>query len=317
MTKSNLSQSESDEIQILLATYQGARFLQAQLDSIAAQSHTNWRLVVSDDGSRDATRDLVREFARQQGQERVELIEGPRKGATQNFLNLIHCASSDRMLAFCDQDDVWHPEKLARAAVSLSRISGPAHYAARTTITDQDLRPVAESRRFSRPLALRNALVQACMAGNTSVFNRSAAALLKAGVRAAQFANVESHDWWAYQLTSGAGATLIHDPAPALLYRQHGAAEMGRNDTTSAMVKRLGKLFAGDFGRWVHANLAALTACRDLLTPDSRTLIDDVRNALTRPGPAAAYRLHRLGLYRQTRAGTVALLGATASGRLR
>lgn len=305
------------EVQILMATYQGGRFLQEQLHSIGAQRYTNWRLFVSDDGSWDNTRDLVASFAAQVGHGRVHLIEGPRQGATQNFLHLIQQAPENRMLAFCDQDDVWHPDKLAFAVESLGEIKGPAHYAARTIITDEKLAPVAQSRRFNRPLTFRNALVQACMAGNTSVFNPDAAALLKSGVEAARLAKIESHDWWAYQLTSGAGAAIIHDPRPMLMYRQHSQAEMGRNDTISAMAKRLGKLFAGDYGSWVGANLAALSQCRALLTTENRQVLDGVVAALQCRGPFAAQRLRRLGLYRQTTAGTVALLAATTMGRLR
>ncbi|MDB6176658.1 glycosyltransferase family 2 protein [Paracoccus sp. Z330] len=305
------------EVQILMASYQGARYIQEQLNSIATQAYPHWRLFVSDDGSQDDTRRLIANFADTHGHRRIHLIDGPRQGATQNFLHLIRMAPRDRMLAFCDQDDVWHPEKIERAVSKLARISGPAHYAARTTITDENLEPVAQSRHFSRPLTFRNALVQACMAGNTSVFNPAAAALLKAGVEAASSADIQSHDWWAYQLTSGAGAKIIHDHHPVLLYRQHGMAEMGRNDTTSAMAKRLGQLFAGDFGKWVAANHTALNASRTLLTEDNRRILDLTIAALRCKGPVAAQRLYHLGLYRQTRAGTAALMAATATGRLR
>lgn len=312
-------------IVVLLASYQGADFIAAQLASIAAQDFVTWSLLVSDDGSRDGTREIVTAFAATQPEGRVRLLDGPRLGATQNFLHLIEAAPAGAALAFCDQDDVWFPDKLARAARALAgggeiranEDARPVHYAARTVITDPDLRPVAGSRRFARPFGFRNALVQACMAGNTSVFNPAASALLKAGAASARDAGIQSHDWWAYQLTSGAGARLIHDPQPALYYRQHRQSEMGRNDTAGAMAKRLGKLFAGDYGGWVGANLAALQATRELLTPESGALLDAFTEALTRPGPRAAARMRGLGLYRHSRAGTAALFAAAAAGRLR
>lgn len=308
---------DDQPITILLASFQGAAFIDTQLESIAEQTFENWRLLVSDDGSRDGTRDIVARFARRHQPGRVELIDGPGRGATQNFLHLLGRAPQDQMLAFCDQDDRWFPDKLARAADALAQRHGPAHYAARTIIANHDLTPIAGSRSFARPFAFRNALVQACMAGNTSVFNVAAARLLRAGAIEASRAGVESHDWWAYQLCAGAGAGLIHDPRPALLYRQHTRSEMGRNDTPGAMAKRFGMLFAGRYGAWLAANVRALTPMRDQLTPDSRDVLDRFSEALHMPGPLAALAMRRLGLYRHGRAGTTALYSAALAGRLR
>ena len=72
-----------------LALYQGAEHIAAQLDSIARQTHDDWRLVVSDDGSQDAGPRILRDFAATRPPGQVELVEGPRRGATQNFLSLL------------------------------------------------------------------------------------------------------------------------------------------------------------------------------------------------------------------------------------
>lgn len=304
------------QVTILLASYRGAAFIGAQLDSIAAQTHRNWRLIVSDDGSDDGTRGIVSDFAARRPAGQVELICGPRRGATQNFLHLLS-AAPEGIVAFCDQDDVWFPDKLARAVAALSSQDGPAHYAARTVITDASLTPVAQSRHFRRPLGFRNALVQAIMAGNTSVFNAEAAAILRRCVGPAQVLGIESHDWWAYQVTAGTGAVLIHDARPALFYRQHARSEMGRNDTVRAMSQRIGLLLAGDYGGWLAVNHAALDAVRSELLPGNRAILDRFGAALHRAGPAAALSMARGRLYRQTRAGTAALYAAALLGRLR
>jgi hypothetical protein len=306
----------AEPVTILLASYRGAGLIGAQLDSIAAQTHRNWRLIVSDDGSDDQTRGIVAAFSASLPTGQVQLIDGPRRGATQNFLHLLS-AAPDGTIAFCDQDDVWFPDKLARAMAALSRHDGPAHYAARTVITDAALTPVAESRHFRRPLGFRNALVQAIMAGNTSVFNAPAAAILRRCAPAAQARDIESHDWWAYQITSGSGAVLIHDARPALFYRQHPRSVMGRNDTVAAMSQRIARLLAGDYGGWLVANHAALDAVRPELLPENRRILDQFGAALRQPGPLAAARMACMGLYRQTRAGTAALFAAALLGRLR
>lgn len=308
--------AEDIPVTILLASYRGAAFIEAQLDSIAAQTHRNWRLIVSDDGSDDGTQGIVGNFASSRPDGQVRMIDGPRRGATQNFLHLLS-AAPDGAIAFCDQDDVWFPDKLVRAMAALSCHDGPAHYAARTVITDAALNPVAESRHFRRPLSFRNALVQAIMAGNTSVFNPKAAAILRRCAPAAQAQDIEAHDWWAYQVTSGAGAALIHDVRPALFYRQHPRSVMGRNDTVAAMSQRITRLLAGDYGGWLAANHAALDTVRSELLPENRLVLDRFGAALCQPGPLAAARMARIGLYRQTRAGTAALFTAALLGRLR
>ena len=103
-------------IAILLCTYNGASFLPAQLASLAAQSFTNWRLFVSDDGSTDETLAVVAEHKEQLGTGLVDIRNGPRQGFVKNFLSLA-CdpALSFDYYAYCDQDDVWEPGKLARA----------------------------------------------------------------------------------------------------------------------------------------------------------------------------------------------------------
>ncbi|MDO5648306.1 glycosyltransferase [Paracoccus sp. (in: a-proteobacteria)] len=303
-------------VTIVMATYNGARYIGTQLDSIAAQDDPHWRLIASDDGSTDETPNLLRDFQRRRPDGQVTLIPGPRAGATQNFLHLV-AQAPDGPLAFCDQDDQWRPDKLRRAIGWLATQTGPAHYAARTIITDADLQVLTESRHFLRPLSFRNALVQAIMAGNASVFNAGAVALLKRAGPAAQAAGILSHDWWAYQITSGAGAALHHDTTPCLMYRQHGASEVGRNDTAAAMLSRWRQLMAGDYGGWLGQNIAALNGARDLLTPDNRDLLDRFARMTTLPGPAALTAARRMGLYRQTRAGTAALYLAALMGRLR
>ena len=77
----------SGHVAILMGTCNGARFLAAQLDSIAAQSHRDWRLVVSDDGSTDATRAILADFGAGQGN-RVTVRPGPCRGFAPNFLGL-------------------------------------------------------------------------------------------------------------------------------------------------------------------------------------------------------------------------------------
>ncbi len=304
-------------VMIGLGLFQGARHLDAQLDSIAAQDHRDWRLVVSDDGSTDDGPDMVRRFAERFPAGQVRLIAGPAGGATRNFLSMLALPEPGEYLSLADQDDVWRPDKLSRALTALTARPGAGIYAARTTICDHDLRPLAPSRPMQGPFGFRNALVQAVTAGNTCVLPPHAVALARSCAGAAIEAGIESHDWWLYQIVSGAGLEVVRDDAQVLLYRQHPANLKGRNDSLRAMGARLGQLFAGDYGRWLQSNLAALSAVAEALTPKNRRILAQFDAALSQPGWRAARSMARIGLYRQTRPGNAALYLAALAGRLR
>ena len=312
-------QTPHPTVAILLASFRGGRFISTQLESLAAQDYPNWRLVVSDDGSDDGTRDRVRAFAAAHPGRDVTLVDGPRRGATQNFLSLIEAVQPGEALAFCDQDDAWLPDRLSRGIEALGRHQGQRGllHVTRTTICDDALRPLRPAPLYRRAPGFRNALVQACTPGNTMLIDPVGAALLQEGAAAAARAGVISHDWWSYQLLSGAGGTVVRDPAQTVLYRQHRGNVMGRNDTPAAILARIKGLGRGDYGGWLRANVEALEYRRAALTPDNAALLDRFASALSQPGPRAAAALVKLGVYRQTRTGTLALMAAAAAGRLR
>ncbi|WJS84578.1 glycosyltransferase [Paracoccus sp. TOH] len=304
-------------ITIALACYNGARFLRAQLDSIAAQSVTNWRLLVSDDGSTDGSRQILGEFAASRPQGQVEVIEGPRRGSTQNFLHLTARADPGGWLAYADQDDLWHPGRLALGAAFLAERKGAAIWAARTTVCDEALIPIAPAPHFPGPFGFRNALVQSALPGNTILANAEALRILQAATPAAQAADVHAHDWWAYQALSGAGAAIRRDSAQVLLYRQHPGNLMGRNDTARAKAGRASMLMDGSFAGWLRRNQRALEPVAHLFLPENRELLRRFGQMLQASGPEALVQILRMRLYRQSRSGSVALLGAALAGRLR
>ena len=118
-------------IAILLSTYNGARFLQAQLNSFLAQTHEDWALHWRDDGSTDETVEIMRGFAAKVGPERCieSPSSGPHLGASPSFLTLLRENMHADAVAFSDQDDVWLPEKLAAALEMLDQAGdAPALY---------------------------------------------------------------------------------------------------------------------------------------------------------------------------------------------
>jgi glycosyltransferase involved in cell wall biosynthesis len=289
-----------------MGTYQGERFLAEQLESIRGQTHKNWSLWVSDDGSTDSTIRIINEF-RERTQAVVNVLQGPRQGFLRNFMSLICNVSIDAdFYCFADQDDKWLPEKLDRG-LDWQRTQSrgvPALYCTRTRTVNEDGKPVGFSPLFRRPPSFSNALVQSISGANTMLMNREARDLL---VKAGEHVDVPSHDWWSYIITSGAGGVVYYDPIAMIDYRQHDGNQVGANSDFRARLKRLRMLHAGRFRKWSEQHLLALTAANHLLTVDNRRKVQLFRQLHSGTFPQNLWALYAAGLYRQTITGNIGL----------
>jgi glycosyltransferase involved in cell wall biosynthesis len=311
--------SESPLVAILLCTYNGARFLAEQLDSLQAQTHQNWMVIASDDGSTDQTLEILYQYQDKWPFGKLIIRGGPQKGFCQNFLSLA-CDPEIKAnyYAFCDQDDVWLPEKLKIAVcniVAKQEYRGeksPYLYCGRTAYVSYDQKPLGFSPLFAFPPSFRNALIQSIAGGNTMVFNQKVKDMLER----VGLVNVASHDWWVYQLTSAADGVVYYDKAPQILYRQHAEALIGGNSTVLAKIKRLNLLLEGRFFHWTNQNLIALNRAKGEI---SKSNSDILSLFLTLRGAKLKDRLRLLevcGLYRQTWGGTISLVLAALLKKL-
>lgn len=303
-------------VTILLGSYNGARFLAEQLASIRAQTHLNWSLLVSDDGSTDATRTIVAEFAAAHPGHDIRLVEGPAMGFAQNFQSLLgrSVPGEDRYFAFSDQDDIWLPGKLSHALAALGKLPKglPAVYCGRSVLIDEAGRRIGRSPLFSRPPGFGNALLQNVASGNTMVFN-DAARRLAADL---PVATIPFHDWWLYFIVTGAGGQVIYDPEPQILYRQHGANIIGNNAAMRDRAGRLMKLLGGKYPLWTCRKDLRESMLPARLTPENRRLFHEFV-ALTRSrGPRALALLRKQHIYRQERLGDLSFALALLLGVL-
>ncbi len=297
-------------VAILMGTYNGARFLEEQLSSLARQRHRTWTLYASDDGSQDGTLKVLEAFRDQWGDGRVHILQGPRRGFVANFLSLA-CrpeVSAD-FFAWCDQDDIWRDDKLDVALTWLRTIPHeiPALYCGRTETISQSGVSEGFSPLFRRTPAFANALVQSIAGGNTMVFNQSARVLLQ---EAGDHMKLPSHDWWAYQLISGAGGKVYYDAKPKVLYRQHEANIVGSNSGVSARLMRIRLLLEGRFRQWNEQTLPALDSMKHRLTRESEITLSAFKAARRRKLPWRVFGCIRAGIYRQTVLGTLGLFAA-------
>lgn len=220
-------------VDIALATFDGARFLPEQLDSILAQSHEQWRLLVRDDGSSDGTPDLLEEYRREHP-ERIRLLRDGdgTLGHARNFARLLtHCEGS--YVALCDQDDVWLPHKLEAGLAELRRLEGadrqptPALVFSDAVVVDADGRTIAPSfRAHTRTdpddaTRLGRLLYANVVPAHTVLFN---AALRDVAVPVP--APAPYADWWIALVAAAVGRTAFL-PEPTVLHRQHGGNAAG------------------------------------------------------------------------------------------
>ncbi|MCX7176985.1 MAG: glycosyltransferase family 2 protein [Proteobacteria bacterium] len=308
--------SVASTVAILLCSMHGQHFIAEQLESIAAQTHPHWTVWISDDGSQDDTHKIIRQYLSKWGDARVSIQSGPTQGYAANFLSLIRRENiRARYYAFADQDDVWEPDKLARAIAWLDRVPDdtPALYCSRTRLIDEHGREMGYSPLIRKHPSFANALVQNIGGGNTIVFNEATRDLLR---EVGEEVRIVAHDWWAYQVVTGCGGQVFYDPYPSVRYRQHLNNQVGSNTGWSNMFWRLRELLKGRFRRWNDINIEALQTLRSRLTQENRKILDEFRNARNRSLIPRLMGLKRSGINRQSLIGNLGLACAAIFKRI-
>lgn len=225
------------QIAVLMSLFGDARFLAAQLDSLAAQEGVDCHLYVRDDGATDGARAVLASYAWRWPQ-LSDVVAGRNLGAALSFLELLRLAPAGfDYYAFCDQDDVWLPDKLARAAERLSEFTraGPALYCSQVTCVDANLRELGELIPHSCEPTFEHMLFENVAVGMTVVMNAKARELIVARL---PVTGLIMHDWWCALAVAALG-TLIFDRQPHVLYRQHGSNAIGgqANRLAAALAK--------------------------------------------------------------------------------
>jgi glycosyltransferase involved in cell wall biosynthesis len=244
-TPSSISASETtlpapvtkrQSISIALCTYNGVRFLQAQLDSFAAQTRLPDEIVVCDDGSTDGTIAILEQF-KSRAPFPVIIVRGEgRLGSTKNFERAIVQCTGD-LIATSDQDDVWAPEKLAVSEAAFESQPQRGLIYTDADVVDEELRPIGHKmwdaiqvgrwtrRRVRRGHAFEVLLRQWLVTGATMMF--------RAEYRPFILPIPENwiHDGW-IAFIIGALAPIGSVERPTIKYRQHAAQQIGGKKLT-------------------------------------------------------------------------------------
>lgn len=271
-------------VAILLSTYNGARYLREQLESLLAQQDCEWVLRWRDDGSDDATPAIMAEFAARVGPQRCLRVAEPggRVGVLGSYLALLRAAvpglGERDAVAFADQDDVWLPRKLARGLAALAAVppEQPALYCSRQVLVDATLRRIGVSAPVAITPGFPASLTQNVAAGCTTLLTRGAAALVAGSRPPAE----TMHDWWSYILVSAAGGRIIVDAEPSILYRQHGGNAIGVASSHLRRAIAAARRGPAPFMRAFAGHVAALADHADVLSPAALRDLAVLRRAL-------------------------------------
>lgn len=225
-------------IDILMATCNGEKFIKEQLDSIISQSYSDWRLIISDDCSKDNTVNIIKIY-QEQYSDKILLFENdvPSGSAQNNFFNAIKYATSSYVM-FSDQDDVWLPDKIQntlKKMIEVEREIGentPVLIHTDLKVVDRNLNRINDSlfemmNMDNKRCAFNNLLVQNIVTGCTLMTNRALLNYLTKIPR-----NAVMHDMWIALIASAFGKIGFVDQS-TMLYRQHGSNSVGAKNTKS------------------------------------------------------------------------------------
>jgi glycosyltransferase involved in cell wall biosynthesis len=255
-----------------MATYNGAKYIREQIESIVKGKYDNWKLWVFDDGSTDGTISIIDEYISGYPGKVMCQQNSVNKGVTLNFLEGVQYAAEsnnriqeleDELLwnaeddeepeiikdyyMFCDQDDVWMTDKICKTMMQMKKIEkkyGPDYPVAIFTdalVVDHELNILKRSFMKSSRLDtckvdLPHIMMENKLIGCTVMFNDSLQKLLEM-----QPGNARYHDWWVALVASAFGH-ISFLPAVTLFYRQHGDNVVGNQNFLSYISDRVSSL---------------------------------------------------------------------------
>jgi glycosyltransferase involved in cell wall biosynthesis len=260
VTRTSSTKMANISISVAMCTFNGARFLSAQLESIAAQDRPPDELVICDDGSSDETLELVRDFERRFKIRTCLVVNGTNLGSTRNFEQAIYLCQC-QVVALADQDDVWYPHKLRRIEEaflgstegrSAESPDGPVAVFSDADLIDTNDCPldgrlwramrftVAEQRSVQRGEAIGVLLKHPVVTGATMAFRRELFDLLT------PLPSMEIHDRWISFLLATCGR-VVGISEPLMQYRCHAGQQIGPGPLTMQQSITLASSRGADF----------------------------------------------------------------------
>ncbi len=228
-------------VTVLLAVYNGEKYLAQQIDSILSQTVKDIKIVIRDDGSCDNSVDIINYYCNNYPDKVFCLNGNPTGSAKQNFAKLLEACDDDYIM-FCDQDDVWLPQKVETTLAAMQKSEGgskiPVLVHTDLKVVDQNLKVISDSffefqKLIQSEITLPRLLVQNYVTGCTVMINRALKEKCKKIPN-----NCIMHDWW-LALVAVIFGRLVCVNESTMLYRQHSDNQVGAKASYGiAFIKR-------------------------------------------------------------------------------
>ncbi|MDP3208960.1 MAG: glycosyltransferase [Rhodoglobus sp.] len=278
-------------IAVLLATHNGERWLDEQLDSILGQRDVSVRVIAMDDGSSDGTRQLLERRA--EAEQRLTILQGEGRAgsAARNFYRLIANAKIEdgEIVALADQDDLWAPNKLSRHSDLLESLGCDGVSSSVTSFTPNGQRSLI---RKDYPQRNYDFLLEGPGPGSTFLFSRRLLDLMREVLARTDVDAISiEHDWLIYAVARAAGWSWHIDSTPSVDYRQHDTNAMGSNVGLRSGMSRLAMIRSG----WHRRQSELIAQIGASVAPEhSRGELQAIHDLLIRPGVRSRLSLARL-----------------------
>lgn len=227
------------KIAVLLAAYNGIQWIEEQLTSILGQTSVDVTIHISVDPSTDGTEAWCATFSAAHSNIVILPSAGRFGGAARNFFRLIRdvdCSTYD-FIAFADQDDIWHADKLQRAVAAIRSRQVDAYSSSVTAFWPDGRTHLLDK---AQPQVAWDFLFEAAGPGCTYVFSNHLIDSLKVSMLAnwQQLQTVSLHDWYCYAFARSNGYRWYIDPLPSMSYRQHENNQVGANKGLRSLFAR-------------------------------------------------------------------------------
>jgi glycosyltransferase involved in cell wall biosynthesis len=298
-------------VAIVMATYNGERYIREQLDSILSSTYQDFELFIFDDGSKDHTLLILQEYELQYPSKIHVHQNTENQGVVANFLHGV-CKTTMDYVMFCDQDDIWKPGKIAMTLKRMRTMEAQADKSIPMVVftdaimVDQDLKTISSSFFCSSHLNpcktdLSHMLMENKLIGCTVMIN---AALRKVLQSNRLPSSARYHDWWIALIAASMGKiSFIREGT--LLYRQHGSNAVGGLSFGEYVKNRMSSL-----GRQKEALQALslqadefISIYREVLTSENQDIIRSFANLqqlgyMKRRQTIIRYKFYKTGLVR-------------------
>lgn len=246
------------KVAVLMSAYNGEKYIAKQIESILAQTYPDITLYVRDDGSSDQTVPILETY---EAKGKLKLFRGENVGFVNSFFAVMKASDEADYYAWCDQDDIWEPDKLRRAVEKLEedRFSHqaestdlPVLYFSGYDYYDENMTYQKPGLIYRRGPSFANSLMDCIALGFNSVFNHAARVMMERRLPE----HCCGHDWWTYMVCAAFGRVIYDREFCAVKYRRlEQSVSPGGKSFIALQLWRFKKFFVNDYFAKIRAQL--------------------------------------------------------------